>query len=58
MDFLLQNSDKIVLALAGLHVLALAVVNATPTPKDDAFVAKAYKGLEVLAGILTKAAKQ
>jgi hypothetical protein len=45
------------LLMAG-HSLALAIVNLTPTPADDAIVAKAYKYIEFLAGIVTKKAKQ
>ena len=44
--------------LAALHVLALAVVNATPTPKDDEIYGKLYKVIEVIAGIVTKTAKK
>jgi hypothetical protein len=32
-------------------------VNLTPTPKDDEIIAKIYKVVEVLAGILTDRAK-
>lgn len=45
------------LLMAG-HALALAIVNLTPTPKDNEIVAKAYKYIEFLAGILSKKAKQ
>lgn len=45
------------LLMAG-HALAIAIVNLTPTPKDDEIVAKAYKYIEFLAGIVTKKAKQ
>lgn len=41
-----------------IHALALVIVNLTPTPKDDALLAKAYKVVEVVAGILTNKAKQ
>jgi hypothetical protein len=33
-------------------------VNLTPTPKDDEILAKLYKPIEWLAGILTKKAKE
>lgn len=39
------------------HGLAIAVVNLTPTPKDDEFLRKAYKVVEVLAGLFTRKAK-
>ena len=44
--------------LAALHVLALAIVNATPTPRDDELYGKLYKVIEVIAGIITKTAKR
>lgn len=49
--------EAIHLLVAG-HALAIAIVNLTPTPKDNDIVAKAYKYIEFLAGIVTKKAKQ
>lgn len=43
--------------LFAAHALAVAIVNLTPTPKDDVVVAKVYKVIEVFAGLLTKKAK-
>lgn len=43
--------------LFAAHALAVAIVNLTPTPKDDEIVAKVYKVIEVFAGLLTKKAK-
>lgn len=57
-NHLLDNWGEIAGVLAAVHVLALAVVNVTPTPKDDEFYAKLYKVIEVLAGIVTKLAKK
>jgi len=37
-----------------LHALAVAIVNLTPTPKDDAVVAKVYRVIEFAAGILNR----
>jgi hypothetical protein len=56
--FLTANVEGIFVALFALHALAVAIVNLTPTPKDDEIVAKAYSVLEVLAGIFTKRAKE
>jgi len=39
-------------------MLALAIVNVTPTPKDDELYGKLYKVIEVIAGIVTKLAKK
>jgi hypothetical protein len=50
-------SEAVNLLLAG-HALAVAIVNLTPTPKDDEFVAKAYTYIEMLAGLVSKKAKQ
>lgn len=44
--------------VAALHGLAVAIVNLTPTPKDDEVLAKVYRGIEVVAGIFTARAKQ
>jgi len=41
-----------------VHALALAIVNLTPTPKDNEWVAKGYRVLEIAAGLLSKKAKQ
>ena len=48
-----------------VHAVALAVVNLTPTPKDDkamgelqAIVVKIYRAIELVAGIWTRRAKQ
>jgi hypothetical protein len=46
--------EYITLVLA-LHALASAITALTPTPKDDAVVAKAYKFIELIAGVVGKA---
>jgi hypothetical protein len=56
-DFLLSNWSEIVGIAGALHILALAIVNVTPTPKDDEFYGKIYKIVEKIAGIFTKIAK-
>lgn len=55
---LTENWAEIAGILAALHVLALAIVNVTPTPKDDELYAKLYKIIEIIAGIVTKVAKK
>lgn len=52
------NIEAIVAVLVGVHALALAVVNLTPTPKDNEALSKAYKVLEVVAGVVTQTAKE
>lgn len=54
---ILAKLPEIVAALFALHAAALAVVNLTPTPKDDQVVAKYYRVIELLAGIVTKLSK-
>lgn len=56
--FIAGNTDAIVGILVAAHALALAIVNVTPTPKDDAFVTKAYKVVEVIAGIFGETVKE
>lgn len=53
-----SQAPQIVSALFAVHAAALAIVNLTPTPKDDEAVAKFYKAIEFAAGILTKTAKK
>lgn len=43
--------------LYGFHAFALAVVNLTPTPKDNEVLAKYYRVIEVMAGLFTKRTK-
>lgn len=50
-----QTALQLVLAA---HALALVIVNLTPTPKDDEAVAKFYRAIEFLAGIVTRLAKK
>jgi hypothetical protein len=57
-EFVTANWDGILAVIAGVHVLALAIVNLTPTPKDNEIVAKAYKVVEVVAGLFSAKVKQ
>lgn len=57
-------TDFIALAVA-IHGLALAIVNLTPTPKDnealDGYskaIVKAYRAIEILAGLVGPLAKR
>jgi hypothetical protein len=58
MDQIIAHAEKILVVLFAVHALALAICNLTPTPKDDEVVAKYYRILEILAGIVTKVAKK
>ena len=55
--YVVANLPEIVAALFAIHAAAVVIVNLTPTPKDDAYVAKFYRVLEILAGIVTKLSK-
>ena len=57
-------ADYVSLAVA-IHAVAVLIVNMTPTPKDNEVLGKAslvvvkvYRAIEILAGIVTKRAKQ
>lgn len=56
--FIVANWVDIVAVGVALHGLALAVVNLTPTPKDNEVYGKLYRIIEVIAGIVTKMAKK
>ena len=52
-------------AAIGVHATAVAVVNLTPTPKDNdrlgrytALFVKLYRAIEILAGIVTPLVKK
>jgi hypothetical protein len=56
--------DYIALAIA-IHGVAVVVVNLTPTPKDNEalgsytrLAVKAYRAIEILAGIISPLAKR
>ncbi|CAB4139472.1 hypothetical protein UFOVP347_28 [uncultured Caudovirales phage] len=57
-DFLTGNWEAIVAVLVALHALALAVVNLTPTPRDNEILARVYRVVEMVGGIVTRKAKQ
>jgi hypothetical protein len=59
-----QFADYVALAIA-LHAAAVIFVNMTPTPKDNKalgnlskLVVKIYRVVEILAGIVSRRAKQ
>lgn len=57
MNFIIENWETFLSVLAALHGLAIAIVNLTPTPKDNEVLAKIYRVVEIIAGILTSRAK-
>lgn len=56
-SYIKDNGPEIIGLLFAIHAVALAIVNMTPTPKDDRIVARYYRVLEILAGIVTKLSK-
>jgi hypothetical protein len=56
--YISENWTDIVGILAAVHVLALAIVNVTPSKKDDELYNRLYKVIELFAGIITKTAKK
>ncbi len=58
MENLLSNAQQLVEILLAVHGVAILIVNLTPTPKDNEVVAKYYRIIEVLAGIITRLAKK
>jgi hypothetical protein len=57
-DWVATNASALLSAVVAFHAFALIVVNLTPTPKDDEALAKAYRVVEWVAGIITPKAKQ
>lgn len=53
--YLVSNVDSIVAALTAVVAAASAIAALTPTPKDDALSAKAYKVVDWLALNIGKA---
>lgn len=57
MENLLGNAKNLVEILIAIHAVALLIVNMTKTQKDNEVVAKYYRIVEILAGIVTRLAK-
>jgi hypothetical protein len=58
LSFIVANAQTILTVLLAVHGLAIAIVNLTPTPKDDVIVGKVYKVIEAAAGIFGVKAKE
>ena len=56
--YLSENWAEIVGIAGALHLLALAIVNTTPSKRDDELYNRFYKVIEMFAGIITKTAKK
>lgn len=62
---MLQHLPEIVTVAVAAHGLALAIVNLTPTPKDNEalntysrMVLKVYRAIEILAGLISPLVKR
>ena len=49
MSWILENKDALIGIITGVVALASAIAALTPTPKDDGWVKKAYKVIDLLA---------
>jgi hypothetical protein len=49
---------EVVSGIVAAHALAVFIVNITPTPTDDKWVATIYKYVEWVAGLITQKAKE
>ena len=52
MQQILAHAQNLLTVLFAIHALALAIVNLTPTPKDNTMVAKYYRVLGSLLRVL------
>jgi hypothetical protein len=64
-SYLIDNRRELFELAIAVHAVAVLIVNLTPTPRDDeaagaigAILPKAYKALEILAGIVLPMAKR
>ena len=47
--WIIENKDALIGIITGVVALASAIAALTPTPKDDGWVKKAYKVIDLLA---------
>ena len=64
-SYLIDNRRELFEIAIAAHATAVLIVNLTPTPKDDkaagaagVMISKAYRALEILAGIVFPLAKR
>ena len=55
---LIDNIELVITFLFAIKIVAVAIVNLTPTPEDNKWLGRFYRLLEVVAGIITKTAKE
>ena len=49
MSWILEHKDALIGIITGVVALASAIAALTPTPRDDGWVSKAYKLIDLLA---------
>lgn len=57
-QWVIDNQGSLAALFSAFHIIAVVVVNLTPTPKDDIWLGKFYKVVEAAAGIITVKSKQ
>lgn len=65
MEHLMGHMPEYVALAVAIHGVAVIIVNLTPTPKDNealgtisAVAVKAYRAIEILAGVITPLVKR
>lgn len=53
-----SDLDRWVQVALGLHAVSIIIVNITPTPRDDEALRRAYRVLEIFAGLVFPSAKR
>jgi hypothetical protein len=51
--YVVAHATDILAIIGGLHIAAVAIVKLTPTPKDDAILAKVLPVIEKFASFLS-----
>lgn len=57
-QYVITHHQELFETAIAAHAIATVLVNLTPTPKDDELLARLYRALEILAGIITPMAKR
>ena len=55
---LIDNIELVITFLFAIKIIAVAIVNLTPTPEDNKWLGRFYRLLEVVAGIISRTAKE
>lgn len=58
LSYVLDHWDAILGVLTAAHALALAIINLTSTPNPDSPRRGPYRFVELMAGVITKKAKE